>query len=253
MINNSEKKLVLVIPCFNEEARLSIHQIKDFLEKNKNISFCLVNDGSSDETGKIINDLASINSNQIVTKHLPKNKGKGEAVRQGILYSSEIFKASWLGFWDADLATPLNEIETFLNYSEKYLEIDFFLGSRVSRLGSCIKRRANRHYSGRIMATGASLILGLPVYDTQCGAKMIKTSIATELFANPFISPWLFDVELIARFVKKWGHSAALERLYEIPISSWSDVEGSKISLKSFLVAPWHLFLIKWHYNLVRH
>ena len=133
--------------------------------------------------------------------HLAANQGKAEAVRAGILAALRL-EPDLVGFWDADLATPLNAIDDFLALAAKRPEIDIILGSRVMLMGRDIRREAWRHYLGRVFATGVSLSLNLPVYDTQCGAKVFRANEATAaVFATPFHSPWIFDVEVLARYL----------------------------------------------------
>ena len=129
------------------------------------------------------------------------NTGKGEAVRSGLLRAIQS-GAPYVGFWDADLATPLNAIGDLLGVLLSQPEVNIVLGSRVRLLGRNIERRAARHYLGRIFATCVSLVLDLPVYDTQCGAKLFRvTPEIQQVFQEPFSSRWIFDVELLARYV----------------------------------------------------
>ena len=108
-----------------------------------------------------------------------------------------------VGFFDADLATPLGAIDDFLAVLRDRPEVEFVLGSRVMLMGRDIRRKATRHYFGRVFATAVSHALDLPVYDTQCGAKILRANAATAtLFDPPFRSPWIFDVELIARYLR---------------------------------------------------
>ncbi|KAK3287117.1 hypothetical protein CYMTET_5346 [Cymbomonas tetramitiformis] len=87
-------------------------------------------------------------------------------------------------------------------------------GARVALLGRYIQRKASRHYLGRIFATLASLVLDVPIYDTQCGAKMFRvTPDLNTVLSQPFRSRWIFDVELIARFVALRKKSATLPQV----------------------------------------
>jgi dolichyl-phosphate beta-glucosyltransferase len=132
-------KAVIIIPCYNEENRLDVQSFSDYVKSNSNIFFLFVNDGSSDNTGKIIKELALKNSNKLFCKNLEKNCGKAEAIRQGFL---EAFKmdADYIGFLDADLATPLSSIDEFCQFL-KTEGISIVIGSRVRLLGRKIERR----------------------------------------------------------------------------------------------------------------
>jgi hypothetical protein len=117
---------------------------------------------------------------------------------------------------------------------------DVLLGARVRLLGTRIERRAWRHYLGRVFATFASLALRLPVYDTQCGAKLFARSAALEAaLARPFRSRWVFDVELLERMLAGAGGAPPLSpgRIREVPLAEWRDVGGSKLGPAGMLVA----------------
>ncbi|WP_372656152.1 dolichyl-phosphate beta-glucosyltransferase [Halobacteriovorax sp.] len=229
--------ICLIIPCFNEESRLDIHSFKEHAKNNSNHHFLFVNDGSSDGTLKILEEISRDSSN-IDYLDLKDNGGKAEAVRLGFLHSLKLGTFSEVGFWDADLATPLSELPYFeqvLN-EKKY---DIIMGSRVLRLGGHIDRKWYRHVLGRLFATVASITLKLPVYDTQCGAKFFKTDLVEKLFSEKFVSYWIFDVELLFRYCKI--EKQASEKIYELPLNHWIDVEGSKLCTFDFLKAPLEL------------
>lgn len=222
-------KTVLVIPCFNEANRLDKTQFKSAEE----LSFLFVNDGSTDETFKI---LQNFEKEGHAILNLEKNLGKAGAVRAGMLEASIKFPdATWIGFWDADLATPLSQVEYMLGYLKlESKEYDAIFGSRVLRLGSHIERLALRHMMGRIFVTYSSLVLGSHAYDSQCGAKIFKATKIDEIFEKPFISKWFFDMEIIQRMLLR------NLPILECPLQAWRDVAGSKVrplvdGLKAFI------------------
>jgi hypothetical protein len=115
------------------------------------------------------------------------------------------------------------------------------MGSRIRILGCDIKRKAVRHYLGRVFATFASLILDLYVYDTQCGAKIFRNNSELKtVFAHPFLVNWIFDVEILARFkvIRKLNNSNLLQNTtIEYPLDEWADIGGSKIKFVDFFKA----------------
>ena len=160
------------------------------------------------------------------------NVGKGEAVRQGVLYLKTLVifnEITWFGYWDADLATPLNETENFFLYAKSfYPGIDAIFGSRIRRLGSDIKRSFKRHLFGRLFASVTSLVFKMDVYDSQCGAKLFKKELIDKCFAEPFISKWIFDVEIILRMKQ--------QKIVEYPLKEWKDKTGGHLKVCSVAV-----------------
>jgi len=238
------QKICFVVPCYNEALRLPTNDFFDFSIQNDGVDFCFVNDGSTDNTLSVLEELKYRNSKQIFILDLKENGGKAEAVRQGVLFTCGSDQYSHIGFLDADLATPLSQIPLFINIKEK----SFVLGSRIRRLGSKIERTPTRHYLGRIFSTCASVILKLPVYDTQCGAKLLKKDLAVQIFEDKFITKWLFDIELLARTIGVFGRGEAMERIYEVPLTAWEEKAGSKLKLKHLLKVPMELFKISRRY-----
>ena len=235
-------KICLIIPCYNEEKRLSVIRYEQFLKRNQ-CDLLFVNDGSKDDTVNVLKAISQKYNNAFFL-NLKKNRGKAIAVKEGILHSFTLENHyDYLGYWDADLATPLDEINRFQDILKKE-KIDCIFGSRIQKLGSIIKRHSFRHFLGRIFATVASKMLKLPIYDTQCGAKLFHKDVARIIFADNFISYWPFDVELLFR-LKKRGYT----KLYELPLSKWEDVRGSKLSLFDFIKVPIELIKIWYHYR----
>lgn len=237
----------IIIPLYNEEKRFKTEELISF-SSNYNIDFFLINDGSTDDTEKLINKLVK-NRTSLFAFRFAKNKGKAEAIRFGVIEALKNKSYSHIGYLDADFATPLNEINRLIKASIE-LDKQFVMGSRIKRLGAQIKRYKSRHFFGRIIATIISEnILKLDVYDTQCGAKLISREIANEIFNKPFISKWLFDVELIARIKKQHGISFCLQSIYELPLKSWEDKGESKITFIDMLKVPIQLSKIYFHYR----
>jgi glycosyltransferase involved in cell wall biosynthesis len=227
-------RTLVVVPCYNEAARLDVTAFGAFLAKTKDIGFVFVNDGSDDGTLAVLRDIAARWPQRVDVIDRRPNAGKGEAIRIGML-AAFASGARYAGYLDADLATPLDAIEQFVDKLDRSPDIDVVVGSRVLLLGRVIARKATRHYFGRIFATTASLVLDLPVYDTQCGAKLFRANEATRaVFATPFGSRWIFDVEIFARYLSGLGKRDAL---YEMPLDRWSDVGESKVKTTDFLRA----------------
>lgn len=237
----------IIIPCYNEEDRLNVNTFVEFVNLHQSIQFLFVNDGSTDGTLSILQNLAQTHSS-IHYLDVQPNGGKAEAVRKGLMHAVKNFDSEFIGFWDADLATPLPEIPIFIDTLQKG-KYDIVTGMRIARLGANIQRKKTRHYLGRCFATTASLLLGIPVYDTQCGAKMYQRDIIQPLFNQPFISKWLFDVEILARYIQLFDIERAKKNICEQPLSSWGEINGSRLKIKDFISAPFELFKIKKQYK----
>lgn len=237
----------IVIPCYNEEARLNRTAILDHLARSPEQLILFVDDGSTDCTLGMLEGLQKEMPAQIDVLHSQRNAGKGEAVRGGLL-SAMRNDVRFVGYWDADLATPLDAINDLLRVLMSQPGVDIVLGSRVKLLGRTIERRLQRHYLGRAFATCASFVLDLPVYDTQCGAKLFRvTPDLARVLEESFLSRWIFDVELLARFLTL--HATDQERvrraIYEVPLECWRDIPGSKVRPKDFLRAVRELVAIR--------
>jgi glycosyltransferase involved in cell wall biosynthesis len=240
---------VVVIPCYNERRRLNADAFREFLLDHENISFLFVNDGSTDGTRELLDELALGNPARLNVLHLERNGGKAEAVRRGLLEAAS-HGTRYTGFWDADLATPLDAIPEFIGHLDDNPDLQMVFGARVRLLGREIDRRPLRHYLGRVFATTASLVLGVPLYDTQCGAKLFRVSPEiVRLFQTPFRSRWIFDVEIVARFLCQ-PHALGINSLiHEAPLLCWRDVAGSKVRPRDFLRAAFELWTISRSYR----
>jgi glycosyltransferase involved in cell wall biosynthesis len=234
------RRLSLIVPCFNEEKRLDTGKFRSFLSEPGSTRIVFVDDGSKDRTPEILEQLSKEAGSRAEFLRCPVNGGKAEAVRRGMLHALQNFQQEFVGFWDADLATPLETIPKFLAIFDRNPEIAMVFGARVKLLGRAVARKESRHYLGRLFATTVSLMLRLPIYDTQCGAKIFRASDSLEkVLSQPFLSKWVFDVEILARFLQLYGYDtkALGHAIYEYPLEQWMDVEGSKVRPKDFFKA----------------
>jgi glycosyltransferase involved in cell wall biosynthesis len=244
------REVCLIIPCYNEERRLDTRRILDFLSARTAASVCLVDDGSSDGTLAVIESLKARCPERIVALSLGRNRGKAEAVRQGVMHARASSRAfGVLGYWDADLSTPLDEMDRLITALDASPDRRLALGCRVKRLGSSIDRRATRHYLGRIFSTLSSQLLHLPVYDSQYGAKVFRADITEAIFADPFITHWLFDVEILVRLRRHLGAEPFLQAAVEVPLNAWIEVGGSKLRLSHMAKVPFELLKIRSKYG----
>lgn len=239
------ERVVVVVPCFNEATRLEGSGFAPLTRAAFRLLF--VNDGSTDNTAEVLDALAATSHNTDII-HLTRNVGKAEAVRGRLLAGIES-GASIVGFLDADLATPATEFVGLVECLISSTRCQVVLGSRIARLGSHIDRRMWRHYTGRVFATGASVVLNLPVYDTQCGAKVFRVTPALQdALRDPFSSRWAFDVELIGRLARGSNRSAGVpvDAFLEVPLKEWHDQPGGKLSIGASLKATLDLPKIAW-------
>ncbi len=242
------RPVAIVVPCFNEEQRLNPFAFRRFLADSLRCRFVFVNDGSRDGTLEVLHRLQSAcEPGLIEVVDLPQNGGKAEAVRQGMQQALRS-RAELIGFWDADLATPLEAIDDFVRVFDRNAKIDIVVGTRLPLLGHAVERNAKRGFLGRCFAWAASFALGIRLQDTQCGAKMFRPSpILAAALHRPFLSRWIFDVELLARWrqLRECGASDLRTCLYERPLEVWTEVAGSRLKPSDFLKAPlelWHIY-----------
>lgn len=223
------QKIAIIIPCYNEEKRLKEESV-NYLVDTAIVDLYFANDGSTDNTSVLINKFQDNFPNRCFAKDYEENQGKAQTIYKTINRLIEYEKYDYIGYLDADFSTPTSEIVRIL-HELRAGQTDFIFGSRVKLLNSRIERKWYRHIIGRIIVTVLNLKLKLGIYDTQCGAKILKTSLAKVAFSKPFYTSWLFDVEVFVRL----KNAALLNNAKEFPLLEWKHTEGSKLGWKSII------------------
>ncbi len=244
-------RVSIVIPCFNEAQRLPVKRLLDFQRARPWLRWIMVNDGSRDTTLDLLQDMRRHRPAHVHVVDLTDNGGKAEAVRQGIQVAWQD-QPDYVGYWDADLAAPMDGIQQFTELLDSRPDIDVVIGARIPMLGRNIQRHWLRGMVGTASAALASWALGQTFRDTQCGAKLFRvTPVTRQAFSEAWQSRWLFDVELFARLICSWnrpGEPCFAERVYEYPLSEWQEVPGSSLTIRDYFRAAADLCQIRWRY-----
>ena len=237
----------IIIPCHNEALRLEPGKFSAFLQQRTGIHLLFVNDGSTDNTQAILEQIRHENREQVTLLSLTSRSGKGEAVRRGMMESLTLFpSASVSGYMDADLSVSLEEIDRLFELFHTANK-RFILGSRVKKIGARITRNEWRHFYSRIIATIVGSIIRLDVYDTQCSAKLFRQDTIETAFSNPFRTKWLFDVEIICRLYNAYG--PLNDNGLEEPLLEWTERKGSKLRWYSIFRVIREVFILKKYYT----
>ncbi|MDG3005998.1 dolichyl-phosphate beta-glucosyltransferase [Paludisphaera mucosa] len=212
-------QLSIIIPAYNEAARLPRHldEIRDYLARSGPADYevLVVDDGSVDGTDREVRRRSETWPELRLIRH-EGNRGKGAAVRTGMLTSS----GSLLLFCDADGATPIREEARFRDIIESG-RAELVVGSRRSIL---VRRAWHRRLCGRAFSAAVRWMVPNPASDSQCGFKMFLRGPGLDLFSNGAEDAYLFDVELLAMAAIR-GY-----RVAEVEID-WEEVPGSKVRL----------------------
>jgi len=223
----------IVVPCFNEAHRFPMQYWKDLVHDENGIHWIFVNDGSSDKTSLILQELIRDSSAEVI--HNLRNLGKGNSVREGFLYALEqSSQYKTLGYMDSDGAFSKKDL---LQLIKKVDELgisnqtyDAILSSRVALAGHHINRNPSRHYIGRVIATYLTRNWVDAPYDTQSGLKLFSNSNSFQKVINEaFQTSWFVDIEIMTRIGIENG---GILNLWEEPLTSWSDMAGSKLNFQ---------------------
>ncbi|MFA0963371.1 glycosyltransferase [Roseivirga sp. BDSF3-8] len=238
----------IVIPCYNESSRLQLDTYIRFAEAHPDTTLCFVNDGSADTTRSTLAHIKNLVSENVYVYHVEENAGKANAVRQGASFLYRETDVDTIGFLDADLSTGFDEYGELLHAIEADHSLNVVFGSR--NMGGGIERNPARKLISDGVKLCIRLITRLNIADTQCGAKVFHRSLIPLIYNTPFVSRWLFDVEILLRLKKKMGKAAFLKIFLEKPLSKWVHMDGSKLDMKESLKIPASLLRIWKHYEL---
>lgn len=226
--------LSVVVPAYNEEKRLarSLPVILDYLsQKSYTWEIVLVDDGSGDETSRVARELCS-GANLLLLRNEP-NRGKGYSIRRGMLEASGTYRL----FSDADLSTPIEELETFWKYVEDGYSV--VIGSRAlpdSQLE--VRQKASRELAGRVFNAAVQTLLLPGILDSQCGFKLFTAEAAEKVFGRQELHGFAFDVEILL-LARKMGY-----RVKEAPVR-WIDSPASTVSTWRGLQGFWDLLRLR--------
>lgn len=243
-----KRSVGIVIPCYNEENRLCVDEFVNFVHQNLGYHLCFVNDGSKDDTLKVLNHLRRGREDFISIYNCEKNGGKAEAVRLGILHLAKNPDLDYIGYLDADLSTDFKDFEDLV----KTIETSVFKivsGSRINRMGANITKESARKIISKSINMIIRMILGMGFQDTQCGAKIMTRDIATNMFNEKFITRWIFDVEIFLRMKKFYGKDVVQNLICEQPLKRWTHADGSKLSMRDSVKIMGQLLEIAIHYR----
>jgi dolichyl-phosphate beta-glucosyltransferase len=212
--------LTVIVPAYNEERRIgpTLVALESFLHaRGETYEVLVVDDGSRDATASLVTEFAGAHP-AFALVQLPANRGKGAAVREGFARS----RGRRLLFTDADLSTPLEELEAM----DRVLAdgADVVIASRALRESRLEIRQAwYREQMGKAFNRFVRLLTGIPFRDTQCGFKLLRGEAARALAAQMREDGFSFDVELIL-LARRRGLTVR-----ELPVR-WRNDPGSRVS-----------------------
>jgi len=220
-------RILLVIPCYHESARIGpfLTDLCETLAPLGGISMRVVEDGSDEAEKLRMKNLIDARRAEtpflLEPLFLPKNLGKG-----GAIYAAwrEEKDADWLAFVDADGSCPAAEVRRLITLAREAPPQTALFASRIKMLGKTVHRDLRRHLLGRVYATLVSELLDIPVYDSQCGLKLVPRACFERIASRLHIQGFAFDVELLA-FLLDSGCA-----VHEVPIS-WHEMPGGKVRL----------------------
>jgi dolichyl-phosphate beta-glucosyltransferase len=228
------RSLSIIIPAYNEEKRLpaTLSRVREYLAASHwdFAEIVVVDDGSRDGT------VSAAEAAGVRVLRNPGNRGKGYSVRHGMLEA----KGDWALFSDADLSSPIEEVERLWSAAERE-HAAVAIGSRaVDRSMVGVHQPPFRELMGRFFNLTMRVVTGLPFHDTQCGFKLFETAAAREIFKRQTLDGFGFDVEVLY-IASHLGY-----RTLEVPVR-WNDVAGTKVSMWLGAKGFWDPVCVRWN------
>ena len=228
------RSISIIIPAYNEEKRLpsTLQQVREYLARSSwdFSELVVIDDGSRDQT------IAVARAAGVRLLQNPGNRGKGYSVRHGMLQA----KGDWVLFTDADLSSPITELERLWSAAERE-QARVAIGSRAldrSLIG--VHQPAFRETMGRVFNFVMRLLTGLPFRDTQCGFKLFEAAAARQIFGRQLLDGFGFDVEVLY-IARRLGYKSI-----EVPVK-WNDVAGTKVSMWRGMAAFLDPLKVRWN------
>ncbi len=215
-------QLSLIFPCYNEETRLpaSLQRVRDYLrDTGLTYEILIVDDGGTDRTTEIARAVAAEDPHVRVLRY-EQNQGKGHAVAYGARHA----RGQWVLFSDADLSTPIEEMERLLPQLER--GYDIVIASRGLKESKLVVRQPwYRERAGKLMNFLIRTLCGLKFADTQCGFKLFSARAARDIFPNLTVRGWMFDVEVLV-VAQRLGYTTT-----DVPVT-WLNSGESRVKLR---------------------
>jgi dolichyl-phosphate beta-glucosyltransferase len=228
------RSISIIIPAYNEEKRLpaTLLKVRAYLDAGswEFQEIVVVDDGSRDATVELAQKAGAR-----VLKN-PGNRGKGYSVRHGMLEG----RGDWLLFSDADLSTPIEELQNLWSAVERD-RAQAAIGSRdLDRSLIGVRQPLFREFGGRFFNLVIRVVTGLPFHDTQCGFKLFEGTAAREIFRRQRVERFGFDVEVLF-IAQRLGY-----RTLEVPVR-WNDVAGTKVKISGAIAAFLDPLKVRWN------
>ncbi len=243
-------KTGIIIPCYNEENRLDTNAFITFINAKNEFHLCFVNDGSKDDTIRVLKEVQETNPEKVSVIDMKKNGGKAAAVRAGARYLHSRGDIQFIGFIDADLSTDFEDFDGLVQTLQSDTSLNLVFGSRAKNASEGIEKNPLRALFSKMINILIVAILGLSIQDTQCGAKVFRAGIVPVLFNQAFLTRWLFDVEMFIRLKKHMGVSQVMNSIIEQPLKRWVHMDDSKLGAKDALEIPFRLASIWFNYTV---